>query len=120
MLTRLRRALRPHLAEAEPWIVAEDNPGRPDPLPSFRLFAILGTWLAADVVAATVRNAFTQGCEHVYVVDNDSPDDTAATAQAAGAIVARSFPSESYDETLRLDLMNEVVAEVSAAADAEH
>ena len=120
MLTRLRRALGPHLADAEPWIVPEDNPARPDPLPSFRLFAILGTWLEADVVAATVRNAFTQGCEHVYVVDNDSPDDTAATAQAAGAIVARSFPSESYDETLRLDLMNEVVAEVSAAADAEH
>jgi len=120
MLTRLRRALGQHLADAEPWIVAEDNPARPDPLPSFRLFAILGTWLEADVVAATVRNAFTQGCERIYVVDNDSPDDTAATAQAAGAIVARSFPSESYDETLRLDLMNEVVAEVSAAADAEH
>src|SRR5262249_62389149 len=118
--TRPRRPLRPPPADPEPWIVAEDNPARPDPLPSFHLFAILGTWLEADVVAATVRNALTQGCERVYVVDNDSPDDTVATAQAAGAIVARSFPSESYDETLRLQLMNEVVAEVSVAPGRGH
>ena len=128
MLKRLQRALgRPTQGpepnsepNSEPRIVAEDNPPRPDPLPSFRLFAILGTWLEADVVAATVRNAFTQGCERVYVVDNDSPDDTAGIACAAGATLARSFSCESYDETLRLRLMNEVVAEVSAAADAEH
>lgn len=104
----------------EPWIVTEPNPARPTPLPAFRFFGILGTWMEADVVAATVRNAITQGCERVYLVDNDSGDGTVETASAAGAILARSYASESYDETLRLRVMNEVVDEVSRAAQAEH
>jgi len=113
MLRRLigRRARRTPEA---PWVVVEDEPPRCEPLAAFRLFAIVATWMEADVVQATVKNALTQGCERVYLVDNDSPDDTVAEARAAGAILARSFTTESYDETLRLRIMNEVVAEVSA------
>ena len=62
------------------WITALPNPRQPDTLPGVRMFAVLGTWMEADVVAATVRNAMTQGCERVYLVDNGSPDDTIAVA----------------------------------------
>src|SRR5262245_25598743 len=110
--------LRPRPAPA--WATAEDNPARPDPLPSFRFFAILGTWLEGDVVAATVQNAFAQGCERVYLVDNASPDDTVAAARAAGAVLAHSFTSDSYDETRRIRLMNEVVREVSNESKEAH
>ena len=57
--------------------------------------------MEADVVAASIRNAVTQGCERMYVVDNASPDDTVSVALAEGAILARSFTSERYNERLR-------------------
>ena len=62
----------------------------------FGLYAIVVTWMEADVIAATVRNAFAQGCERVLLVDNDSPDDTVAKAEAAGAELARSFSTSSW------------------------
>ena len=70
------------------WVMPVDRPADPDPLPSFGLFAIVVTWMEADVIAATVRNAFAQGCDHVLLVDNDSPGDTVAEAMCAGAELA--------------------------------
>ncbi len=101
------------------WITSEPNPEAPRTT-RFKLFAVLGTWMEGDVVAATIRNAFTQGCERVYIVDNDSPDDTVNVAVAEGALLAQSYQTERYDESLRLNLMNEVVRDVSPSADAEH
>ena len=102
------------------WIVAEANPVDARTLPRVRLFAILGTWMEADIVAATIRNAVTQGCERVYLVDNGSPDETVAIAVAEGALLARSFTTAQYDEHLRLRHMNDVVAEVSASEPDDH
>ena len=63
------------------------NPLRPACLARFRLFAVLGTWMEADIVEATVANARAQGCERVYVVDNGSSDETVEAARSAGAIL---------------------------------
>jgi hypothetical protein len=119
-LTRRVVRRRPPRKAPQTWSRVEANPIDATPLPEFRLFAVLGTWMEADVVDACVRNAMTQGCERVFLVDNDSPDDTVARAEAAGATVARTFTTEHYDEQLRLDLMNEVVEEQSRAQDADH
>lgn len=89
-------------------------------LADFRLFAVLGTWMESDVVEACIGNAMTQGCERVFLVDNDSPDDTVARAERAGAEVARTFSTDHYDEQLRLKLMNDVVREESRDQDADH
>ena len=56
-----------------------------------------------------MANAFAQGCERVFLVDNDSRDDTVAEAVAAGAVLAETFATEQYDEVLRLEIMNRVV-----------
>ena len=96
-------------------IYAEPVPERPDVPGHIRLFAVLGAWMEADVVEATVRNAKAQGCEQVYLVDNDSPDDTVSRACASGAILARTFSTERYDERLRLRHMNDVMRDVSSA-----
>src|SRR5690349_7353949 len=96
-------------------ITAEPNPANAQVLPGVRLFAILSTWMEADIVEATVRNAFAQGCERVYLVDNDSPDDTIAIAVAAGAILARTVRTERIDLPLLLRHINEVVGKVSAS-----
>jgi hypothetical protein len=102
------------------WISVQDAPSVPDPLPSFRFFAVLGTWMESDVVGACVSNAFTQGCERVYLVDNDSPDDTVDRALDAGAVLARSFATEAYDEAMRMRIMNDVVDEVSTHEPDDH
>lgn len=102
------------------WVVAEAEPKTPNPLDDVRLFAIIGAWMEEDVIAATVANAFTQGCERVYLVDNDSRDGTQREAVAAGATVAEIFSTTKYDEALRLRIMNRAVADISAREKAEH
>src|SRR4051812_19828161 len=102
------------------WITAQHNPTDAHVLADVRLFAVLGTWMEADIVVATVRNALTQGCERVYLVDNASTDGTVERAVAEGATLARSYATERYDEGLRLDHMNAVVSEVSATEHNDH
>ena len=46
----------------------------------FAVSCIVGAWMEADVIGATVKNALTQGCERVFLVDNDSHDETVAEA----------------------------------------
>jgi glycosyltransferase involved in cell wall biosynthesis len=102
------------------WIRVRLNPAEADVLEHVRLFAVLGTWMEADVVADSVRNAMTQGCERVYLVDNGSSDGTVEIAVSHGAILASSFVTNTYDERQRLHRMNAVVAEVSSAESDEH
>lgn len=99
------------------WVLAERNPARwrRRPLSSFRFFAVLGTWMEEDVVAATVANCLQQGCERVYLVDNGSTDRTVERAVVAGALLARTFHTEHYSEAARVAEMQAVVDEVSAA-----
>jgi glycosyltransferase involved in cell wall biosynthesis len=101
-------------------VVAEPNPDRPRTLPDFRFFAVLGTWMEDDVVEATVRNAFAQGVEAVFLVDNASTDQTVARAEAAGAVLAESFRTQVYEEHVRVLLMSGVVARESLRCEADH
>ena len=103
-----------------PWVAARQQPLPPNPLDDFRLFAIIGAWMEEDVIAATVANAFAQGCERVYLVDNASTDGTVREAEAAGAVLAEVFATERYDEVLRLEIMNRVVREMSEESGSEH
>jgi hypothetical protein len=111
---RLRPRPRP------PWVLAEPQPSKPRPLNDIRLYCIIGAWMEADVIGATVKNALTQGCERVFLVDNDSADDTVAEAVRAGAVLAESFSTDKYDEVKRLEIMNGVVRTVSEADGSEH
>jgi len=101
-------------------ILPEANPSDALPLDDFRFFAILGTWMEEDIVEATVRNAFAQGVEAVFVVDNGSTDATVARALSAGATLAESFETDAYEEPVRILLMNAAVARESFACGAPH
>lgn len=96
------------------WVRTERNPPISVRLQDFEFLAVLGTWYESDVIEATVANAFDQGCSRVLLVDNESPDDTVERAVAAGAELARSYHTDTYDEGLRMQLMHDVVDEVSA------
>ena len=66
-----------------------------------------------DVVAACVDNALIQGCERVYLVDNNSTDRTVEAATLAGATLAATFSTTFYDEHLRMSIMQAVVDHAS-------
>lgn len=66
-----------------------------------------------DIIGASVANAFHQGCDMVFVVDNASPDQTLQAALSSGGTLARSYRTESYDEPARIALMNEVMHAVT-------
>jgi glycosyltransferase involved in cell wall biosynthesis len=85
-----------------------------------RLFAVLGTYNEEDIVEATVANAFAQGVERVYLVDNASTDDTVARAVGAGAELAEVFKTSCIQENVRVLLMNSVVWRVSSEENSEH
>jgi len=102
------------------WVRAEDNPPDPDPVDGARLFAVLGSYEDEDVVEATVRNAFAQGVERVYLVDNASTDDTVARAVGAGAELVEVFATTGPQESIRNLLMNTAVWRVSSNEPAEH
>jgi hypothetical protein len=112
---RTRRALR-----LPGSTIARPNPSPTQPLVDFRLFAMLGTWMEADVIEACVRNAFTQGCDEVFLVDNGSPDDTVQIARSAGATLQVSFSTASFNDAMRFGIMNEAVREISERAGDEH
>jgi glycosyltransferase involved in cell wall biosynthesis len=113
--------LRPVRPERSPgFVLTQPNPSAPDLLPSFRFFAVLGTWMEEDIVESTVRNAFVQGVEKVFLVDNASTDATVERAVAAGAQLAESFRTVSHQEELRNLFMNAVVARESIACGAEY
>jgi hypothetical protein len=105
---------------ARRWSRVEANPAQPDPLLPVRLYGIVGTWCEEDVIQATVSNAFAQGCERVFIVDNKSQDNTLERAAAAGAEIARAYHTDYYDERRRLAEMTGVINAVSPEVDADH
>jgi len=117
LLYAARRRLR---ATWRPWVRTVRTSGAADPLDGFRFHAMIGSWMEADIIEATVRNAFTQGCDAVFVMDNESPDDTVARAEAAGATIAGVFRTERHDPAERATLLNAAMAQISEESGAEH
>jgi Glycosyl transferase family 2 len=101
------------------WI-RQRNVADPNPLPEFGLFAIIPTFCEADIIAATVANAFAQGCTGVYIVDNDSPDETVANAVAAGATVAEVWTSDAQDGVEQKTKLYSNASRISAEGGYEH
>jgi glycosyltransferase involved in cell wall biosynthesis len=102
------------------WVRAEGNTGPSEPIADVPLFAVLGTFNEADIIEAAVANAFYQGVQRVYLVDNASTDDTVELAVRQGAILAESYDTPSFDEDMRILLMNATVLRISLAEDIPH
>jgi Glycosyl transferase family 2 len=102
------------------WSRVEANPSRPDPALPVRLFGIVGTWFEGDVIEATVSNALAQGCERVFIVDNQSPDDTVERAAGVGAEVARVYSTDYFDVRRQYAEVMSVINAVSSEVAADH
>lgn len=70
------------------------------------LVAVVSTWNDGDIIGATVRNCFAQGCSRVMLLDNASQDDSKAEAVAAGAEIGEVYHTEFYDDDLRIRKQN--------------
>jgi len=114
---QVRRRLK---APAVPWVMTAESSATPVPLDRFGLYAIVGTWMEADIIADTVANAFTQGADRVFLVDNDSPDETVARAVGAGAEHVLTYKTERFEEQHRYNLMNELVRHISIVSELDH
>ena len=118
LLSQARSRVREMLKS--PWIVARENTRiSPQRYGETTLFALIGTWHEEDIIYASAKNAFAQGCDRVFIVDNCSPDNTVEEALSAGATLARSFETHGYDEQLRIRMMTEVMQEVSQSTGLE-
>lgn len=97
-----------------PWVVSEENtPIGSGASKEITLFATICTWYESDVVYATIKNAFTQGCDRVFIIDNNSPDNTIEEALSAGATLARVYETKYLDERTKTRMINELMLEVS-------
>lgn len=83
------------------------------------LNAIISTWYDGDIIQSTVKNCFEQGCSRVFILDNDSPDDSVEQALNAGAELAECYKTEFYDDDLRIKKQNDFIKRrvVSSAFD---
>lgn len=88
-----------------------DRSRRQSPL----LLGVVAAWNEGDVIFATVRNLVRQGVDRVFVIDDESDDETRAEASAAGAIVLTHRSSGVYLEAVRAARIRNVIAEQTAA-----
>ncbi len=86
----------------------------PRPLPQFRLYAVVNAWAEEDIIESTVLNAFAQGCDRVYLLDNDSPDGTVEAARTAGAELAGRYRTSTYSEGERLNQIHRILRRIAA------
>ena len=81
------------------------------------LNAVMCVWKEEDIIEATVKHAFVQGCSDVFLVDNAGQDSTLEKAVNAGAILAASFESKYFDEMQKITHMNTVVRNYNEQSD---
>ena len=77
------------------------------------LYAIIGARNEEDIIYACIRNAFEQGCEKVFLIDNNSSDKTRQEAKEAGAELFLNYDTDQYYEMHRIRLMNDAVESIS-------
>jgi hypothetical protein len=92
---------------------ARANPEHPALLDDFQFFAVVKTWMDEDIIEATVRNAFAQGVDSVFLVDNASTDATVERGLAAGARIGEVFDYDRFDGGLIQTIVNAVVVRES-------
>ena len=100
-------------------VLPKENTGS-TPLASFSLYALLFTWYESDIIAANIRNLFEQGIERVFLIDNDSPDDTREIAEENGAEILGIYRSHNFIEAMKVKKVNDFKRKIVDQAPHDH
>ncbi|MEF2230471.1 MAG: glycosyltransferase family 2 protein [Pseudodesulfovibrio sp.] len=84
------------------------------PARDFKLHAVMTVWNEADIIEATVRNLFAEGCDGVFLLDNGSEDETVERAVSAGATFMGQFLTDVFHDNTRTEKINELIRAVNA------
>lgn len=84
------------------------------------LNAVICVWNEEDIIEATIKHLFAQGCSNVFIIDNFSTDDTVKNAICSGAILADSFNSKYFDELEKIYHLNAVVKNYNDQTNEDH
>ena len=76
------------------------------------VYAIVSSWYDGDIIYDTVRNCFNNGCTKVFILDNDSPDNSVSEAIRAGATIGEIYHTDYYDDDLRIRKQNDIVKNI--------
>ncbi len=98
------------------WQVLGTGPGPSTPPSRLQLFGVIAAWNEDDIIHATVRNLYTQGCDQVFVIDDDSDDETRREALDAGATVISCSSDGTYREAARSAAIASLIAAETAVA----
>ena len=85
---------------------------RPRPL----IYAVAAVWNEEDIVYALVEHLWAQGIDRVFVIDDESDDETVAEAGAAGADVLPARSDGTYSEAVRTARVRDAMATYTEAA----
>lgn len=99
--------------------LVRENTGK-DPLPQFSFYALLFTWYEADIMAANIENLRQQGVDRIFIIDNDSPDDTREVAEAYGAEIISIYRSNNFNEQMKVRKVNEFTKKIVDEAPHDH
>jgi hypothetical protein len=80
------------------------------------IFGLTAVWNEGDVIWATVRNLFAQGADEVFVIDEESSDETREEAQAAGGRVVAQATSGVFAEAEHCRHIRRVIEEQTTEA----
>lgn len=101
---------------ARSWRIGGPGPGPAAPPARSRplILGLATAWNEDDVIWATVRNLFAEGADEVFVIDDESSDDTRSEARDAGATVLAESNGGVFSEALRGERVRRVVREQTA------
>lgn len=104
--------------EVRRWQMHSPGPGPTAPVrrTPHLLMAVAAVWNEDDVIFATVRHLFDQGVDRVFVIDDQSDDDTVTEARAAGATVIERPSDGRYSEAERYRSVQQLIERETTAA----
>ncbi len=86
---------------------------------SFGLYGLVMVRNESDIIGDSIRNAFAQGADRVFVIDHSSVDGTVSCALDAGAELVDTWQG-TWNERERMKLENSIVAEISDRSEHDH
>lgn len=80
---------------------------------NFPFYAIICAWNEEDIIHATIKNLYCQGCDKVFIVDNGSSDNTKTEAIRAKGITYYDFYTKYFNEEEKVKALNSCVMAIN-------